>query len=91
MQTTIKLDAAIRDELAVVAKEELGGVTLGDALAALLKEHRQAAMVRQLHADYARLQRDPEEWADYMAELESLNGLHEVDTTAAEEWPEYNK
>jgi hypothetical protein len=91
MQTTMKLDTGIRDALAAVAKEDFGGVTLGDALAALLKEHRHVVMARQVEEGYARLQRDPEEWADYMAELSSLDGLHEVDTTAAEEWPEYNK
>ena len=87
----MKLDAAIRDELAAVAREDFGGATLGDALAGLLKEHRHAVMARQVREGYARLQRNPEAWADYLAELDSLNGLHEVDASASEEWPEYNR
>jgi hypothetical protein len=91
MQTTMKLDAAIRDELAAVAKDDFGGLTLGDALARLLKEHRHAVMAREIQEGYARLQRDPEAWAEYLAELGSLEGLHEVDATAAEEFPEFNR
>ena len=90
MNTTMKLDTELRDELASVASRDYGGVSLADALAALLKEHRHTLMARQVREGYAQLQRDPQAWADYQAELSSLDGLDEPDVSAAKEWPEYN-
>ncbi|MFE2729332.1 hypothetical protein [Kitasatospora sp. NPDC059327] len=63
--TTIKVQAEVRDELARLAADELGGVTLNGALEHLLTEHRKA----QILAAYARLEADPRAWADYQGEL----------------------
>jgi len=77
--------------MTMTAEGDLGGITSDEDLTALLKERRRFGLVRQAEADYARLRRDPKAWADYTAELDSLAGLHEVDITAAEEWPEHNR
>jgi hypothetical protein len=63
--TTIKVEHEVRDALARVAADELGGATLNAALVHLLTEHRKAAV----HAAYAKLAADPEKWAEYQAEL----------------------
>ncbi|MFF1870285.1 hypothetical protein [Kitasatospora herbaricolor] len=75
--TTIKVQSNVRDELAHLAADELGGVTLGAALEHLLTEHRKA----QVLAAYTRLHTNPEAWADYQSEL------NEWDTAAAGEGP----
>ena len=69
--TTIKVDTEIRDDLARIATDELGGVTLNAALAHLLTEHRKAAVL----AAYARLESDPTAWADYQNELDDWDGV----------------
>ncbi len=44
-----------------------------------------------IEAAYERLQRDdPAGWQDYLGELAEVTA-GEPDTTAAEEWPEYNQ
>jgi hypothetical protein len=63
--TTMKVSERNRDELAAIAREELGGVTLNDALHRLLTEHRYLATI-------ARLEADPEALADYQAEALAL-------------------
>ncbi|MFF2123579.1 hypothetical protein ACFVXH_40245 [Kitasatospora sp. NPDC058184] len=63
--TTIKVQAGVRDELARLAADDLGGVTLNAALEHLLTEHRK----NQILAAYARLEADPKAWADYEDEL----------------------
>lgn len=84
--TTIRMDTSTRDRLSAVARTY--GVSQENALNRLIDEHEMG----QVHAAYARLQDDPEAWADYQAELA------EWDTTtgdglpdAAEEYPEYNR
>lgn len=69
--TTIKVQAEVRDGLARVAHDELGGVTLNAALAHLLVEHRKAAIL----AGYTRLKADPVAWAGYEAELAEWDGV----------------
>jgi hypothetical protein len=69
--TTIKVDTRTRDELASVASNDLGGVSLNAALVHLLTEHRKAAVL----AAYARLQSDPIAWTDYQNELSEWDGL----------------
>lgn len=69
--TTIKVEAAIRDDLARVAADELGGVSLNAALSHLLTEHRKAAVL----AAYARLAADPQAWSDYERELEEWDSV----------------
>lgn len=69
--TTIKVEADVRDDLARVATDELGGVTLNAALSHLLTEHRKAAVL----AAYARLAADPTAWTEYQRELDEWDGL----------------
>lgn len=61
MHTTMRVSVPTRDELARVAEDEFGGVSLDEALQIVLFEHRSAIAV-------ARLQADPEALADYQAE-----------------------
>lgn len=69
--TTIKVRADVRDALARVAAQDLGGVTLDTALEHLLTEHRKAAILRS----YARLQADPVAWPEYQDELGEWDGV----------------
>ncbi|MFI6586415.1 hypothetical protein [Embleya sp. NPDC050493] len=69
--TTIKVEMSVRDDLARVAAEDLGGVTLNTALTHLLTEHRKAAVL----AAYARLQADASAWTDYENELDEWDGV----------------
>jgi hypothetical protein len=69
--TTIKVDTRTRDELASVAADDLGGVSLNAALVHLLTEHRKSAVL----AAFARLQADPIAWKDYQTELGEWDGL----------------
>jgi hypothetical protein len=65
MHTTVRVSVPTRDELARVAEDEFGGVSLDEALQIVLFEHRSAVAV-------ARLMADPEALADYQAEAASL-------------------
>jgi hypothetical protein len=64
--TTIKVETDIRDDLARVATDELGGVTLNAALSHLLTEHRKAAVLTA----YSRLAADPIAWSEYQHEID---------------------
>ncbi|MGQ0778433.1 MAG: hypothetical protein ACT4NY_29165 [Pseudonocardiales bacterium] len=86
--TTVRLDSRTRDRLATVAREHFGGVSQEAALNRLIDEYE----MRQVHAAYARLRDDPEQWADYERELRfadntAADGLG----NAREEYPEYNR
>lgn len=69
--TTIKVEAEVRDDLARVATEDLGGVTLNAALSHLLTEYRKAAILTA----YTRLAADPIAWADYQHEVDEWDGV----------------
>ena len=69
--TTIKVETRVRDDLARVAADDFGGVTLNAALMYLLTEHRKAAVL----AAYARLESDSSAWEDYESELGEWDGL----------------
>jgi hypothetical protein len=71
MQTSIRVTVANRDALARIAEDELGGVSLDEALRVVLFEH-------QTRAALARLASDPDLAGDYLAEA---TGLAEVDVT----------
>jgi len=67
MQTSIRVDQANRDALAHIAKDELGGVSLDEALRVLLFHHQTAQAVARLEADpeaLAEWQREAREWAE---------------------------
>lgn len=65
MQTSLRVDAARRDELARIAAEDLGGVSMDEALRVLIFEHR-------TRAAFARLAADPLEAASYAGEATAL-------------------
>jgi len=84
--TTIKVDTNTRDRLAAVAREQ--GISQDAALQNLLDEH----VMAQVHAQYARLRNDPEAWADYTDEINSLDGTAGDGLgDARAEYPEYNR
>ncbi|HEX5495405.1 MAG TPA: hypothetical protein VFX70_12615 [Mycobacteriales bacterium] len=83
--TTIRLDTQTRDRLSAVAHEF--GASQETALNRLIDEHE----MHEVHLGYARLQQDPEAWADYQSELAEWDvttgdGLPD----ARDEYPEYN-
>jgi hypothetical protein len=74
--TTIKVSAQTRDRLKRLADED--HLTMDAALAQVLDQAEEARFWAGVRADYARLQSDPQEWADYVGELA------EWDTTASD-------
>jgi hypothetical protein len=74
--TTIKVSVETRDRLKRLA--EASHSTLEAELAALLDKAEEARFWSGVRDDYARLQDDPEEWADYQ------NELAEWDSTVAD-------
>lgn len=69
--TTIKVPGELRDELARVARDDLGGSTLAQALSALLEEHTK----RRILEAYERLRARPDDWSSYVGELEEWADL----------------
>jgi len=65
--TTIKVSAQTRDRLKRLADED--HLTMDAELARTLDKAEEARFWAGVRADYARLQADPEEWADYVSEL----------------------
>lgn len=87
--TTIKVDSAVRDRLACVARAR--GTTMGSLLDAESRRLEAEQRWSEIEAAYQRMQRDdPAEWADYLGELAEVTA-GEPDTAAAQEWPEYNR
>jgi len=87
--TTIKVERAVRDRLASVARAR--GTTMGALLDAesrrLEIEQRWTAIEV---ACEAMQRKDPAGWQDYLGELAELTAGEPDATAAAEEWPEYN-
>ena len=86
--TSMQIDSAVRDELAAVAESDFDGVSLGDTVRRLVKEHKINRVMRR----YEELRADPQEWASYQAEAwltddAAGDGLPD----AREEYPEYNQ
>jgi hypothetical protein len=65
--TTIKVSVNTRDRLKRFADGD--HVTMEAALARVLDQAEEARFWEGVRADYARLQANPEEWEDYVAEL----------------------
>lgn len=65
MHTSMRVSVPARDELARVAEDELGGVSLDEALQIVLFEHRTATAL-------ARLAADPQALDGYRAEAGEL-------------------
>ncbi len=74
MQTSMRVAIENRDALARIANQELGGVSLDEALRVILFEH-------QTRAALARLGADPTMQADYLSDAAQLA---EVDTAVRE-------
>jgi antitoxin MazE7 len=66
--TTIKVDTAVRDRLAALAKES--GRTLGQEVAVLVERAEQGSFWDDIAHDYERLQADTQEWARYLMETQ---------------------
>lgn len=88
--TTIKVDPAVRDRLAQVARAR--GVSMGALLDAESQRLVREMRWQEIEDAYGRLQGDPDAWRSYLAELEEWEaGVAEADAAAAEEWPEFNR
>lgn len=70
--TTIRLDTAVRDRLARIARTDYQGESLGGALERLIDEHEMATAIAAVER-YRR--EDPAGWADYQTELAEWDGL----------------
>jgi hypothetical protein len=70
--TTIKVSVQTRDRLKRLADEDR--LTMDAALSRALDQAEDARFWAGVRADYARLQADPEEWADYVGELAEWDG-----------------
>lgn len=86
--TTMKVPVEVRDRLMALAQEH--NRPLGAELAALLDDAEERKWWSAAKAASARLQADPDEWADYLKETEdwdavSADGLGD----SAGEWAEY--
>jgi hypothetical protein len=65
--TTIKVSAQTRDRLKRLADED--HLTMDAELTRTLDKAEEARFWDGVRADYARLQANPQEWADYVSEL----------------------
>lgn len=74
--TTIRVRPEARDRLRAIAESDGRSMldTVDDALAAYERGRRIDQARRQL----AELRRDPEAWADYVAEIESFPAGHDL-------------
>jgi len=87
--TSIKVDTTVRDRLALVAKAR------GETMASLLRDVTSELEARMrwtlIEASYQRLrEQEPDDWADYLAELDAWESAASDPGNAAEEWPEFN-
>lgn len=62
--TSIRLDVDTRDQLAEIAEQDFTGVSLGEALNRLVKEHK----IHRIIQRYEELRANPDEWAVYHGE-----------------------
>jgi len=65
--TTLKVSVQTRDRLKKLADEDQ--LTMDGELARTLDKAEEARFWEGVRADYARLQADPQEWADYVSEV----------------------
>jgi hypothetical protein len=88
--TTIKVDSAVRDRFARVARAQ--GVTMATLLQNLSFEIVEQQEWAEIESAYERLRRDdPAGWAEYLAELSQWDEVSADPGGAADEWPEYNQ
>lgn len=89
--TTIKVDSVIRDRLAHLARAR--GKTMNALLADVAERLETEQRWCDIEAAYAGIQQaDPDGWTEYLSELAEWEaGTVHQDTTATQEWPEYNQ
>jgi hypothetical protein len=88
--TTIRLDAAVRDKLRALAEED--HVTLGDLLARLAEREQYQREMRRANEVMERMRReDAGAWNEYVAEVATFEAGTMTDGlgNAAAEWPEF--
>jgi hypothetical protein len=87
-QTSMQIDSKVRDDLAAIAEADFDGVSLGETVRRLVKEHKISQIMRR----YEELRADPAEWASYQAEARLTDNVAgDGLPSAAEEYPEYNQ
>jgi antitoxin MazE7 len=87
--TTIKVDTAVRDRLASVARAR--GITMTVLLHELSLQLQAEQEWAEIEGAYARLQReDPDGWKQYLDELGTWDATTADPGDAAAEWPELN-
>jgi antitoxin MazE7 len=86
--TTIKVDSAVRDRLARVARAR--GTTMGALLDAVAQRLETDQRWQEIGESIDRLQRDdPAGWQEYLAELAAWDATGTDVGIAAQEWPEF--
>lgn len=70
--TTVRLSTEAHGKLAALAEE--CERPMSDLLAEMIERERRRVFLEGLNEDYARLRADPAEWAEYRAEIASLDG-----------------
>jgi len=66
MQTTVKIDARLRDRIARLAEKR--DVSMGAVIAVAIEREERAERFAAIDAAFERLEADPEEWRSYRAE-----------------------
>ncbi|WP_406283330.1 hypothetical protein [Embleya sp. NBC_00896] len=66
MQTTVKIDAKLRDRIARLAEQQ--HVSMGAVIAAAIEREERAQRFAAIDAAYARLEADSDEWRSYRSE-----------------------
>jgi hypothetical protein len=69
---TIRVDQQTRNKLVELADKEQ--TTLGAVVREALDSYERDRFFAQVREDLIRLRSNPEEWNDYMAEFESMDG-----------------
>ena len=69
---TVKIPAEAHAKLVRLAAEQ--SRSMSDLLAHLIERERRRAFLEGANEDFARLRADPEAWADYQAEVRSMEG-----------------
>lgn len=83
--TSMQLGSELRDELAKIAAQDFQGVSLGEAVNRLVKEHKINRVIRR----YEELRANPEEWANYQGDIaawDAVTGDGLPDATGCARW-----
>ncbi len=82
---TVKVPSEAHGKLAELAGADKR--SMGEVLAELIERERRRRLFDEADAAYARLEADPEAWADYQAELRSMGGS-QMDGLKDDPWVE---